>query len=65
MSRWRWAAVWSTLAIMVALGIATSKDSYAYRFLSGQCFAKPMPAGCMVRMGRFGGPRGLSTPGKW
>ena len=52
MSKWRWAVVWVALGLAVVLGVATSKRSYGYRFLTGQCFAKPLPPGCMPHVGR-------------
>ena len=54
MSKWGWAAFWGAFAVGLALAITSVPNSYAHLFLSGKCFATPMPRGCVMRMGRRG-----------
>lgn len=45
--KWQVAGLIILAFAAIGLGIASSPNSYAYLFLSGQCRRDPMPAGCL------------------
>jgi hypothetical protein len=51
--RWQIAGLILLALAAAALGIYDSPNSYAYKFLTGQCSHAPVPAACHPRVGRY------------